>query len=73
MFAPPPDYLIADEPYLPDLPFNDRRFKGIGFKIGESCYFGIPAGMPEEVDSDASDSSTVGMRRTGSGLIHCNY
>lgn len=73
MFAPPPDSLIADEPYLPDLPFDDRRFKGIGFKIGESCYFGIPASMPEEADSDATESSTVGNQSTGSRLINCNF
>jgi hypothetical protein len=73
MFAPPPNSLIADRPYLPDLPFNDQRFKGIEFRIGQSCYFGIPASAPEEVDSDASDSLTLGRQRTGSRLIHCDF
>ncbi len=73
MFAPPPDYLEADEPYLPDLSFDDRRFKGIGFKIGKNCYFGIPASLPGKVDSDASGRSTVGIPIIGNGLINCSF
>ena len=72
MFAPPPEYATEAEPYLPELSFDGRRFKGIGFRIGENCFFGIPPSSSEGIDTDASDTTTTGMRTGGIGLIHCN-
>lgn len=73
MFSPRPDYSAENEPYLPGLPLDDRRFKGIGFKLGERCFFGIPGNTAEDVDSDAVDLSTRGMRSNGVGLIQCDF
>jgi len=73
MFASDAAELIDEKPYLPDLQFNARRFKGLGFKIGDRCFFGIPAGVPADVDSDASDPTGAGLPKTGSSLIHCEF
>ena len=72
MFAPAPEYATEAESYLPELSFDGRRFKGIGFKIGENCFFGIPSASAEGIDTDASDTTTTGMRTGGIGLIHCS-
>lgn len=73
MFTPPRNDLKSEEPLLPGLVFDDRPFKGLGFKIGDNCYFGIPASVPENVDSDQSDLSTTGMRTTAVNLFHCKF
>lgn len=73
MFTPPPEIVDVDEPYLPDLVIDDRRFKGIGFKIGENCYFGIPASPPRNVDSDSSSLPNIGAPRTGGGILNCAF
>ena len=73
MFAPPAASTAVDEPYLPGLEIDDRRFKGIGFKIGKNCFVGIPASSPENVDTDASDPAAQHSLQGGLRFISCDF
>ena len=59
MFAPPDDWLIEDEPYLPDLQFEADKPKRLGIKISENCYLGFPGVDPQTVDSDMPGASAA--------------
>ena len=73
MFAPPEEWLIEDQPYLPDLKFDEHEFRGLGIQIGENCFLGIPVIDPETIDSDAVDWSEGGSLKPSFSLITCGF
>jgi len=74
MFAPPDeDWLIADEPYLPDLQFEADKAKLLGIRISENCYLGLPGIDPQSVDSDGPGWSGGGAPQPPVSLISCGF
>jgi len=74
MFAPPDeDWLIEDEPYLPDLQFEADKAKRLGIKISENCYLGLPGIDPQSVDSDGPAWSGGGAPQPTVSLISCGF
>ncbi len=74
MFAPPDeDWLVEDEPYLPDLQFEADKAKRLGIKISENCYLGLPGIDPQSVDSDAPGWSGGGDPQPTVSLISCGF
>lgn len=74
MFAPPDeDWLIEDEPYLPDLQFEADKAKVLGIKISENCYLGLPGIDPQSVDSDGPSWSGGGAPQPPVSLISCGF
>ena len=74
MFAPPDeDWLIEDEPYLPDLRFEADKAKVLGIKISENCYLGLPGIDPQSVDSDGPSWSGGGAPQPPVSLISCGF
>ena len=74
MFAPPDeDWLIEDEPYLPDLQFEADKAKVLGIKISENCYLGLPGIDPQSVDSDGPAWSGGGAPQPTVSLISCGF
>lgn len=73
MFAPPEDWIIEDEPYLPDLQFEADKPKRLGIKISENCYLGLPGIDPQTVDSDGPGWSGGGAPQPTVNLISCGF
>jgi hypothetical protein len=74
MFAPPDEnWLIEDEPYLPDLQFEADKAKVLGIKISENCYLGLPGIDPQSVDSDGPGWSGGGALQPPVSLMSCGF
>lgn len=73
MFKPPEDWLIEDEPYLPDLQFEADKPKRLGIKISENCYLGLPGIDPQTVDSDGPAWNSSGTPPPTVDLINCGF
>ncbi len=73
MFAPPEEWLIEDQPFLPDLQFEADKPKRLGIKISENCYLGFPGIDPQTVDSDVPAWSGGGVSPAAADLITCGF
>ena len=73
MFTPPEDWLIEDEPYLPDLQFEADKPKRLGIRISENCYLGFPGIDPQTVDSDAPGWTGGGEPQPTVNVITCGF
>lgn len=73
MFAPPEEWIIEDQPYLPDLQFEADKPKRLGFKLSDNCYIGFPGIDPQSVDSDAPGWSGGGVTQPTIDLISCGF
>lgn len=73
MFARPEDWLIEDEPYLPDLQFEADKRRRLGLRISENCYLGFPGIDPETVDTDAPGWSGGGAPQPTLKMITCGF